>query len=83
LRIVSAIVSLVTGALAGTAESLISGNTSPAPWPRCCSPTQGAHVIHVDPLAGPRWQHPADAVYNRGKQRITLTLKQAIPCGIA
>ena len=30
----------------------------------------GADVIHVDPPGGPRWQHPADAFYNRGKQRI-------------
>jgi crotonobetainyl-CoA:carnitine CoA-transferase CaiB-like acyl-CoA transferase len=37
---------------------------------------QGADVIHVDPPGGPRWQSPADAFYNRGKQRITLDLKQ-------
>ena len=33
---------------------------------------QGADVIHVDPPGGPRWQSPADALYNRGKRRITL-----------
>src|SRR5256885_16786318 len=37
---------------------------------------QGADVIHVDPPGGPRWHHPADAFYNRGKQRITLNLKE-------
>jgi len=36
---------------------------------------QGADVIHVDPPGGPRWQAPADAFLNRGKQRITLDLK--------
>jgi crotonobetainyl-CoA:carnitine CoA-transferase CaiB-like acyl-CoA transferase len=35
----------------------------------------GAEVIHVDPPGGPRWRHPADAFYNRGKQRICLDLK--------
>ena len=29
---------------------------------------QGADVIHVDPPGGPRWQHPSDAFFNRGKQ---------------
>jgi crotonobetainyl-CoA:carnitine CoA-transferase CaiB-like acyl-CoA transferase len=37
---------------------------------------QGAEVIHVDPPGGPRWKSDADAFYNRGKQRITLDLKQ-------
>ncbi|MBV9322510.1 MAG: CoA transferase [Chloroflexi bacterium] len=37
----------------------------------------GAEVIHVDPPGGPRWRHPADAFYNRGKQRICLNLKDA------
>src|SRR5205823_14002772 len=36
---------------------------------------QGAEVIHVDPPDGPRWRHPSDAFYNRGKQRITLDVK--------
>jgi crotonobetainyl-CoA:carnitine CoA-transferase CaiB-like acyl-CoA transferase len=35
----------------------------------------GADVIHIDPPGGPRWRHPADAFYNRGKQRICLDLK--------
>jgi crotonobetainyl-CoA:carnitine CoA-transferase CaiB-like acyl-CoA transferase len=38
---------------------------------------QGADVIHVDPPGGPRWQHPSDAFYQRGKRRITLDLKSA------
>ena len=38
---------------------------------------QGADVIHVDPPGGPRWQHPSDAFFNRGKRRITLDLKNA------
>lgn len=37
---------------------------------------QGAEVIHIDPPDGPRWRSDADAFYNRGKQRITLDLKQ-------
>ena len=36
---------------------------------------QGADVIHVDPPGGPRWQHPSDAFFNRGKRRIILDLK--------
>ncbi len=38
---------------------------------------QGAEVIHVDPPGGTRWKSDADAFFNRGKQRITLDLKQA------
>ncbi|HWC28764.1 MAG TPA: CoA transferase [Dehalococcoidia bacterium] len=37
---------------------------------------QGADVIRVDPPGGPRWKHPSDALYSRGKRRITLDLKQ-------
>jgi crotonobetainyl-CoA:carnitine CoA-transferase CaiB-like acyl-CoA transferase len=37
---------------------------------------QGADVIHVDPPGGPRWKHPSDALYSRGKRRITLDLKR-------
>ena len=44
---------------------------------------QGADVIHVDPPGGPRWKHPADAIYNRGKQRITLNLKEAADTAVA
>src|SRR5829696_6766126 len=36
---------------------------------------QGADVIHVDPPGGPRWQHPSDAFFNRGKRRVILDLK--------
>jgi len=41
----------------------------------------GADVIHVDPPGGPRWQHPSDAFFNRGKRRATLDLKT--PGGLA
>ncbi|HZU75552.1 MAG TPA: CoA transferase, partial [Dehalococcoidia bacterium] len=37
---------------------------------------QGADVIRVDPPGGPRWQTPANAVWNRGKRSIVLDLKQ-------
>jgi crotonobetainyl-CoA:carnitine CoA-transferase CaiB-like acyl-CoA transferase len=35
---------------------------------------QGADVVHIDPPGGPRWDNPADAILNRGKQRISLDL---------
>jgi crotonobetainyl-CoA:carnitine CoA-transferase CaiB-like acyl-CoA transferase len=38
---------------------------------------QGADVIHVDPPGGPRWRHPSDAFFQRGKRRISLDLKNA------
>jgi len=37
----------------------------------------GADVVRVDPPGGPRWDTPANAVWNRGKRRITLDLKDA------
>ncbi|MDP2328623.1 MAG: CoA transferase, partial [Dehalococcoidia bacterium] len=37
---------------------------------------QGAEVIRVDPPGGPRWDHPANAAYLRGRQSIVLDLKQ-------
>ena len=43
----------------------------------------GADVIHVDPPGGQRWHHPADAFYNRNKQRISLNLKDAAERAIA
>ena len=36
---------------------------------------QGADVIHIDPPGGPRWHHPSDAFFQRGKRRIRLDLK--------
>ena len=36
---------------------------------------QGADVIRVDPPSGPFWDTPANAVWNRGKRRISLDLK--------
>lgn len=38
---------------------------------------QGADVIRVDPPSGPFWDTPANAVWNRGKRRISLDLKTA------
>ena len=38
---------------------------------------QGADVIRVDPPSGPSWDTPSNAVWNRGKRRISLDLKQA------
>ncbi|HEY1296535.1 MAG TPA: CoA transferase, partial [Chloroflexota bacterium] len=43
----------------------------------------GAEVIHIDPPGGPRWRHAADAFYNRGKQRISLDLKDSAERAIA
>ncbi len=37
----------------------------------------GADVIRIDPPAGPIWDTPANAVWNRGKRRISLDLKTA------
>ncbi len=37
----------------------------------------GADVIRVDPPSGPLWDTPANAVWNRGKRRISLDLKTA------
>ena len=36
---------------------------------------QGAEVIRIDPPGGPRWDHPANAAYLRGKRSIVLDLK--------
>ena len=35
----------------------------------------GADVIRVDPPGGPRWDHPANAMLQRGKRSIVLDLK--------
>lgn len=35
---------------------------------------QGADVIRIDPLEGPRWDTPANATWNRGKRSIALDL---------
>ncbi|MEM7033380.1 MAG: CoA transferase [Chloroflexota bacterium] len=37
---------------------------------------QGADVIKIDRPGKPDYDHPADAVFNRGKKRLTLDLKQ-------
>ena len=38
---------------------------------------QGADVVRVDPPGGPRWQHPSNAVLQRGKRSIVLDIKNA------
>ena len=43
----------------------------------------GADVVRVDPPGGPRWDTPANAVWNRGKRRITLGLKRSDDVAIA
>src|SRR3546814_4812709 len=35
----------------------------------------GTEVFRVDPPTGPRWDTPANAVWNRGKRSIALDLK--------
>jgi crotonobetainyl-CoA:carnitine CoA-transferase CaiB-like acyl-CoA transferase len=37
---------------------------------------QGADVVRVDPPGGPRWQHAANVILQRGKRSIVLDLKQ-------
>jgi crotonobetainyl-CoA:carnitine CoA-transferase CaiB-like acyl-CoA transferase len=44
---------------------------------------QGAEVIHIDPPDGPRWKSPANATLNRGKQRLTLDLKDSADAAYA
>ncbi len=36
---------------------------------------QGADVIHIEPPGGPRWDHPATAILDRGKRVMRLDLK--------
>lgn len=35
----------------------------------------GATVIHIDPPAGPQWDHPANAILNRNKSCLRIDLK--------
>jgi crotonobetainyl-CoA:carnitine CoA-transferase CaiB-like acyl-CoA transferase len=44
---------------------------------------QGANVVKIDPPSDPALTSPEDAVYNRGKKRISLDLKQKADAGIA
>src|SRR3954471_19342211 len=43
----------------------------------------GADVIRVDPPAGPAWDTPANATWNRGKRSIALNLKVAADRAVA
>lgn len=42
---------------------------------------QGADVVRIDPPGGPRFAHPANATWDRGKRVIALDLKS--PAGLA
>ncbi|MDP6102887.1 MAG: CoA transferase, partial [Dehalococcoidia bacterium] len=44
---------------------------------------QGADVVRVEPPGGPRWNTPANAIWNRGKRSVVLDLKQADELKIA
>ncbi len=70
----------MAGALAGV-RVIDFGQYIAGPLAAVMLADQGADVIHVDPPNGPRWQHPSDAFYSRGKRRITLNLKD--PAGLA
>ncbi|MBV9601311.1 MAG: CoA transferase [Chloroflexi bacterium] len=43
----------------------------------------GADVIRVDSPGGPRWQHPANSVLQRGKRSIVLDLKEVSDHSVA
>lgn len=43
----------------------------------------GADVIRVDPPGGPRWDVPANAMWNRGKRPIVLDLEQPADLEVA
>ncbi|MBG6120000.1 crotonobetainyl-CoA:carnitine CoA-transferase CaiB-like acyl-CoA transferase [Sphingobium sp. JAI105] len=44
---------------------------------------QGADVIRIDPPGGPRWDMPANAIWNRGKRAISLDLKNPDDLAVA
>lgn len=43
----------------------------------------GADVIRVDPPGGPRWDHPANAMLQRGKRSLVLDLKNEADHAVA
>jgi crotonobetainyl-CoA:carnitine CoA-transferase CaiB-like acyl-CoA transferase len=43
----------------------------------------GADVIRIDPPSGPRWNHPANAMLQRGKRSIALDLSNHADRGLA
>jgi crotonobetainyl-CoA:carnitine CoA-transferase CaiB-like acyl-CoA transferase len=43
----------------------------------------GANVIRIDPPGGPRWNHPANAMLQRGKRSIVLDLKNGADLEVA
>jgi crotonobetainyl-CoA:carnitine CoA-transferase CaiB-like acyl-CoA transferase len=66
----------MTGALVGV-RVIDFGHYIAGPLAAVMLSDQGADVVHVDPPGGLRWKTPADAFFNRGKQRISLDLKKA------
>ncbi len=70
------------GALAGI-RVVEFGEYIPGPLAGMLLADQGAEVIHVDPPGGPRWDTPANAVWHRGKQRLTLDLHSPSDLAVA
>ncbi len=70
------------GALAGV-RVVEFGEYIPGPLAGMLLADQGAEVIHVDPPGGPRWDTPANAVFHRGKQRLTLDLRAPSDLAVA
>jgi crotonobetainyl-CoA:carnitine CoA-transferase CaiB-like acyl-CoA transferase len=65
---------VAAGALAGI-RVLDFGQYLSAPMVAMFLADNGADVIHVDPVEGPRWDHPTNAALQRGKRGIRLDLK--------
>jgi crotonobetainyl-CoA:carnitine CoA-transferase CaiB-like acyl-CoA transferase len=63
-----------TGALAGL-QIVDFGQWLAGPLVAAWLSDAGADVIRIDPPGGPRWDHPANAMLQRGKRSIVLDLK--------
>ncbi|WP_313802684.1 CoA transferase [Sphingobium sp.] len=72
----------MTGALEGI-RVIDFGQYLAAPAAAMILADHGAEVIRVDPPGGPRWQHHANAILQRGKQSIVLDLKKADDLAVA
>ncbi len=64
----------MTGALDGI-RVIDFGQYIAGPMAAMLLADQGADVVRVDPLDGPRWETAANATWNRGKRSIALDLK--------